>query len=121
MARRRPRRAVASRAYVVARSHIYWVALDPTVGTEIQKTRPCVVVSPDELNAKLNRVIVAPITSTMYSLPFRIATTVRGRPATVVLDQLRTIDVQRLGNKIGKVDTRTMKDILGALQAMFAP
>ena len=106
---------------VARRSEIYWVALDPTVGTEIQKTRPCVVVSPDELNARLDRVIVAPITSTIRPLRFRVTTTVTGRAASVVLDQLRTVDAARLRERIGKVDARTMGNILRTLQAMFAP
>jgi mRNA interferase MazF len=105
---------------VVARSEIYWVALDPTVGTEIQKTRPCVVVSPDELNAKLRHVTVAPITSTIRAVPFRILATVEGRQANVLLDQLRAVDVSRLQRRIGKIDARTMNDILVTLQAMFA-
>jgi mRNA interferase MazF len=106
---------------VVKRSEIYWVALDPTVGTEIRKTRPCVVVSPDELNTHLDRVIVAPVTSTIRPFRFRVTTTVSGRPASVVLDQLRTVDATRIGKRIGKVDARTMGDILSTLQAMFAP
>lgn len=105
---------------MVARSEIYWVVLDPTVGTEIQKTRPCVVVSPDELNAKLHHVIVAPITSTIRTVPFRILSTVEGRPANVLLDQLRAVDVSRLRQRIGKIDARTMNAILVTLQAMFA-
>jgi mRNA interferase MazF len=105
----------------VRRSEVYWVALDPKVGTEIQKTRPCVVVSPDELNSRLKRVIVAPLTSTIHPYRFRVTTTVAGRPSSVVLDQLRTVDLTRLGRRIGKVDARAMGDILNTLQAMFAP
>jgi mRNA interferase MazF len=106
---------------VAKRSEIYWVALDPAVGSEIQKTRPCIVVSPDELNSRLSRVIVAPLTNTVRQLRFRVTTTVAGRPSSVVLDQLRTVDTVRLGKRIGKVDARTMGDILTTLQAMFAP
>lgn len=106
---------------VAKRSEIYWVALDPVVGSEIRKTRPCVVVSPDELNARLPRVIVAPLASTIRPFRFRVTTSVAGRSSSIVLDQLRTVDAARLGNRIGKVDARTMNDILGVLQAMFAP
>ena len=106
---------------VAKRSDIYWVTLDPSIGTEIQKTRPCVIVSPDELNLRLKSVIVAPLTSTIRPLRFRVTTTVAGRPASVVLDQLRTVDGQRLGKRLGKVDARTMADILKTLQAMFSP
>ena len=106
---------------VAKRSEIYWVALDPTVGTEIRKTRPCVVVSPDELNSRLNRVMVAPLTSTIRPFRFRVTTAVAGRQASVVLDELRTVDMTRLGKRVGKVDARTMGSVLATLQAMFAP
>jgi mRNA interferase MazF len=106
---------------VAKRSEVYRVRLDPALGTEIQRTRPCVIVSPDELNAHLHRVIVAPLTSTIRPFRYRVATRIGGRPASVVLDQLRTVDLSRLGERVGKIDTRTMRDILGKLQAMFAP
>jgi mRNA interferase MazF len=106
---------------VAKRSEIFWVGLDPTVGTEMQKTRPCVVVSPDELNTRLCRVIVAPLTSTIRSVRFRVTTTIAGRSASVALDQLRAVDQSRIGKRMGKVDARTMDDILKTLQAMFAP
>jgi mRNA interferase MazF len=105
---------------VAKRSEVYWVSLDPTVGTEIPKTRPCVVVSPDELNSHLHHVIVAPLTSTIRPFRFRVATSVGGKAASILLDQLRTVDTDRLGKRVGKVDARTMRDILGRLQTMFA-
>jgi mRNA interferase MazF len=105
---------------VAKRSEVYWVSLDPAVGTEIRKTRPCVVVSPDELNSRLHHVTVAPLTGTIRPFQFRVITRVAGRPSSVVLDQLRTVDIARLGERAGKVDTRTMREILGKLQAMFA-
>jgi mRNA interferase MazF len=105
---------------VAKRSEVYWVSLDPAVGTEMQKTRPCVIVSPDELNSRLRHVIVAPLTGTIRPFQFRITTSVAGKPSSVVLDQLRTVDITRLGKRAGKVDARTMRDILGKLQAMFA-
>jgi mRNA interferase MazF len=105
---------------VVRRSDVYWVSLDPTVGSEIQKTRPCVVVSPDELNSHLRHIIVAPLTTAIRSFRYRVAASVAGRPVSVILNQLRTVDRARLGKRIGKIDTRTMRDILGKLQAMFA-
>jgi len=106
---------------VARRSEVYWVALDPTLGNEMQKTRPCVVVSPDELNLRLKRVIVAPLTSTIRPYRFRVTTTIAGKASSVVLDQLRTVDLTRLGRRIGKVDARAMGAILNTLQAMFAP
>jgi len=87
----------------------------------MQKTRPCVVVSPDELNLRLKRVIVAPLTSTIRPYRFRVTTTIAGKASSVVLDQLRTVDLTRLGRRIGKVDARAMGAILNTLQAMFAP
>jgi mRNA interferase MazF len=79
------------------------------------------VVSPDELNAHLSRVIVAPLTSTVRPYRFRVTATLAGRTSSVVLDQLRTVDIKRLGDRIGKVDARTMGTILATLQAMFTP
>jgi mRNA interferase MazF len=105
---------------MVKRSEVYWVSLDPTVGTELQKTRPCVVVSPDELNSHLRHVMVAPLTTTLRPFRYRVATSIAGTPVSVVLNQLRTVDRARLGKRVGKIDTRTMRDILGKLHAMFA-
>ncbi len=79
------------------------------------------MVSPDELNSRLKRVIVAPLTSTIRPLRFRVNATIAGRPSSVVLDQLRTVDVSRLGRRMGRIDARTMGDVLTVLQAMFAP
>jgi mRNA interferase MazF len=104
---------------VVQRSEVYWVILDPTVGSEIKKTRPCVVVSPDELNLHLRHIIVAPLTTAIRPFRYRVATSVAGKPVSVILNQLRTVDKTRLGKRVGKIDTRTMRDILGKLQAMF--
>jgi mRNA interferase MazF len=105
---------------VIHRSEVYWVSLDPTVGVEIQKTRPCVVVSPDELNSHLRHIIVAPLTTAIRPFRYRVATSIAGTPVSVILNQLRTVDRARLGKRMGKIDTRTMRDILGKLQAMFA-
>ncbi len=105
---------------IAKRSEVYWVSLGPAVGTGIQKTRPCVIVSPDELNSHLHRVIVAPLTRTIRPYQFRVTTSVAGTPSSIVLDQLRTVDIARLGKRAGKVDARTMRDILAKLQAMFA-
>lgn len=85
------------------RGEVYWVNLDPTVGTEIQKTRPALVVSPDDMNAALPRVIVAPITSAGQPLGCRPEVKLKGRAARILLDQLRSVDKARLGQKLGTV------------------
>ncbi len=83
---------------------MYWVNLDPTVGAEIQKKRPCLVVSPDDMNAVLPRVIVAPITSRGQPLGCRPEVFVGGKPGRVLLDKLRSVDKSRLAAKLGKID-----------------
>ena len=105
---------------VVNRFEVYWVNLDPTQGSEIQKTRPCVIVSPDELNHNLRTVITAPLTSTSKPYPTRIQCTVDGREGWIVLDQLRTVDKERLGRKIASLDDPTSEQILAIFQEMFS-
>ncbi len=85
------------------RGEVYWVNLDPTVGTEIQKTRPALIVSPDDMNAALPRVIVAPITSAGQPLGCRPEVKFKGRNARILLDQLRSVDKARLGTRLGAV------------------
>ncbi|MCK0507357.1 type II toxin-antitoxin system PemK/MazF family toxin [Aromatoleum anaerobium] len=96
----------------VRRGEVYWVNLDPTVGTEIQKTRPALVVSPDDMNAALPRVIVAPITSKGQSLGCRPELVFDGKPARILLDQIRCVDKARLAGKLGEIDTAQWHDIL---------
>lgn len=103
----------------VRRGDIFLVTLDPTLGGEIQKTRPCVVVSPDELNTYLRTFIVAPLTTGGHEYPFRVPCQFKGRAGYVVLDQIRTIDLERLVRKLGKVSESTLGQILRALQEMF--
>lgn len=99
-----------------------WLAqLDPTVGSEIQKTRPCVVVSPDEMNAHLRTVIVAPMTTGSRPARFRIALTFQGKQGLVLLDQLRTLDSVRLVKRLGALRPPTLDATLKTLQAMFSP
>ena len=106
---------------VIARFGIYLVSLDPTVGSEIRKTRPCVVVSPDEMNRHIRTVIVAPMTSKGQPYPTRVACTFQGKAGQVVLDQLRTVDKSRLINRLGALDSRTRPRVLHILKEMFAP
>ena len=105
----------------VSRSEVYLINLDPTVGSEIQKTRPCVVVSPDEMNRSIRTVIVAPMTSKGRSYPTRVTCRFQGVDGQVVLDQLRTVDKARLVRRLGELDSGTMDEVLGVLQDLFAP
>jgi mRNA interferase MazF len=102
------------------RGEVHLVALDPTVGHEIHKTRPCVVVSPDELNTHLRTVIVAPLTTGGRSYPFRVACRFQGRAGSVVLDQLRTVDAARLVRRLGRLSPPTVQTTLDVLREMFA-
>lgn len=97
---------------VVKRGEVYWVNLDPTVGSEIQKTRPCLIVSPDDMNAALPRVIIAPLTSGGQPLGCRPEVEFKGKSARILLDQLRSVDKQRLSGKMGKIDLALWHPVL---------
>jgi mRNA interferase MazF len=96
----------------VRRGEVYWVNLDPTIGTEIRKTRPALVVSPDDMNAALPGVIVAPITSKGQPLGCRPELTFQGKPARILLDQIRCIDKKRLAGRMGEIDVELWHDVL---------
>lgn len=102
------------------RGEIWLVNLDPTVGSEIKKSRPCVVVSPVELNENLRTLIVAPMTSKGFSAPFRVPVTHAGTKGLIVLDQLRTVDKVRLVKRMGAVSPKTLTAVLTTLQEVFA-
>ena len=104
---------------MVKRFDIYLVSLDPTQGSEIKKTRPCVVVSPNEMHA-LNTVIVVPMTTKGKKYPTRIPIVFAKKEGFVVLDQIRTIDKSRLVEFLGTVDKKSAAEILKVLQEMFA-
>jgi mRNA interferase MazF len=104
----------------VKRGEIWLVNLDPTIGSEIKKTRPCVIVSPPELNQHLRTVIVAPMTSKGFAAPFRVPVTHAGTKGLIVLDQLRSVDKQRLVKKSGQVSAKTLGTVLKTLQELFA-
>jgi mRNA interferase MazF len=108
-------------ADMVRRGNVFLVNLDPTRGGEIQKTRPCVIVSPDELNAHLRTFIVAPLTTGTHSYPFRVACRFERRSGYIVLDQIRTVDQERLVRRLGKISSSTLAQTLTVLQEMFAP
>lgn len=106
---------------VIKRFEVYLVNLDPTVGVEIKKTRPCLIISPDEMNRFIKTVIVAPLTTKGISFPSRVACKFQGKDGHIVLDQLRTVDKTRLTKKLGKLDARTQAEVLKVLDEMFAP
>lgn len=97
---------------MVTRGEVYWVNLDPTIGTEIKKTRPALVVSPDDMNLALPRVLIAPLTSKGQSLGCRPELTFEGKPARILLDQLRCVDKRRLGTRMGEIDTELWLPVL---------
>ncbi len=102
------------------RGDIWLVNLDPTVGSEIKKSRPCVVMSPSELNENLRTVMVAPMTSKGFTAPFRVPVTHAGTKGLIVLDQLRTVDKVRLVKRLGAVSAKTLTAALTTLQEVFA-
>ncbi len=99
-------------AYQFKRSEVYWVNLDPTVGTEIKKTRPALIISPDDMNKVLPRVIIAPITSKGQSLPCRPELVFQNKSARILLDQLRSVDKSRLTQKMGEIDLEIWHSVL---------
>ena len=102
---------------VIARGDVYWVNLDPTIGTEIQKTRPALVVSPNDMNAALPRVIIAPITSAGQPMGCRPEVTFQRKKARILLDQIRCVDKVRLGKKMGKIDEKVWHAVLQEMLA----
>ena len=107
-------------AMVVKRFDVYLINLEPTIGVDIRKTRPCLVISPDEMNRFIKSVIVAPMTTKGTNYPTRVACKFRGRQGQVVLDQIRTVDKSRLVTKLGKIDSKTQSEVLSILAEMFA-
>ena len=106
---------------VVKRFEVYLINLDPTVGSEIQKTRPCLVISPDEMNRFIKTVIVAPMTTKGASYPSRVPCKFQGKQGQVVLDQIRTADKTRLVRRLGRIDKQTREEVLTVLGEIFAP
>ena len=96
----------------ILQGEVYWVNLDPTLGSEIKKTRPALVISPNDLNQALPRVIIAPITSKGQALGCRPELVFKTKPARILLDQLRTVDKRRLGKKIGEIDLVVWQPVL---------
>jgi len=105
---------------VVKRFDVYLANLDPTIGSEIQKTRPCLVISPDEMNRHIRTVIIAPMTSAQKGYPTRVPCTFQKKKGQIVLDQLRTIDKARLIKRLGTIDSEDQWEVISILQKLFA-
>jgi mRNA interferase MazF len=106
---------------VASRFEVYLVRLDPTEGSEIQKTRPCVVISPDEMNRHIRTVIVAPMTTRGQAYPTRVPVRFQNKAGQIVLDQIRTVDQQRLLRRLGRINRSAAAQVLAVLGEMFAP
>lgn len=107
-------------AMVVKRFEVYLVNLDPTIGAEIQKTRPCLVISPDEMNRNIRTVIIAPMASAKKDYPTRVSCTFGNKQGQIVLDQVRTIDKVRLIQKLGTISSKAQLEVVSVLQKLFA-
>ena len=107
-------------AMVVNRFDVYLVSLDPTIGTEIQKTRPCLIISPDEMNAYIQTAIIAPMTTKGRNYPTRVSCRFEGKDAHIVLDQIRTVDKVRLIKRLGRISPATQKRVQSVLAELFA-
>lgn len=104
----------------MVRGDIYLVNLDPTIGSEIQKTRPCVIVSPPEIHNYLRTALIAPMTTGSRPVPFRISVDFQGKNGLILAEQIRTVDKQRLVKKVGELEPQTLSQLLAVLQEMFA-
>ena len=105
---------------VIKRFEVYLINLDPTIGSEIRKARPCLIISPDEMNRYIATAIVAPMTTKGRGYPTRVQCSFKGKEGQVVLDQLRTVDKSRLVQKLGRIDQQTQEEVLSILAEMFA-
>ena len=104
---------------VAGQYQVYLINLNPTIGREIKKTRPCLVVSPDEMNKYIGTVIIAPMTTKSHDYPSRVPVTFQDKKAWIVLDQIRTVDRRRLIKRIGKIDVRTIGRVKMVLSEML--
>lgn len=98
---------------------VYLINLDPTIGHEIKKTRPCLIISPDEMNDNLQTVIIAPMTTKSHDYPTRIRLDFQNKTGWIVLDQIRTVDKKRLTKKLGAIDRRTVQRVKSAIKEML--
>jgi len=109
------------KAEPVKRFEVHLISLDPTKGSEIKKTRPCLIISPNEMNKHIKTVIIAPMTSTIKNYPTRVTTTFQGKKGQTALDQIRTVDKSRLIKSLGTISSSAEEKVLSTLQEMFAP
>ena len=107
-------------AVVVQRFDVFLINLDPTMGSEIKKTRPCLIISPEEINRHIRTVIVAPMTTAGKNYPTRVPCKFQNKKGQIVLDQIRTIDKSRLIKKLGIIDPQTQVEVISILQRLFA-
>ena len=105
---------------VTNRFDVFLISLDPTRGSEIRKTRPCLIISPDEMNDYIRTVIVAPMTTKGRPYPSRVSCSFQGKRGQVVLDQIRTVDKTRLVRRLGTISPSVQRKVLDVLQEMFA-
>ena len=103
-----------------SRFEVYFINLDPTIGSEIKKTRPCVIISPNEMNHNISTLIIAPLTSKLKNYPTRVPCKVEGKQGQIVLDQIRTVDKSRLVKKIDTLNKTTQRKVLNILKEMFS-
>jgi mRNA interferase MazF len=105
---------------VIKRFEVYLINLDPTIGKEIKKTRPCLIISPDDMNKYISTVIIAPMTTKGRNYPTRIPCQFDGKDGQIVLDQIRTVDKVRIIKKLGKINTSIQKEVLITLAELFS-
>ncbi len=104
---------------VVNQYYVYWVNLDPTMGSEVNKTWPCVAISPDEMNKYLNTIIIAPLSTTLKAYPTRVLCEINGEKGSIMLDQIRTVDKRRIGQLLGKLTTDEVSAIKNTINQML--
>ena len=104
---------------VIRQYEVYLISLDPTIGHEIKKVRPCVIISPDEMNKNISTIIITPMTTQSHLYPTRIPLKFTGKEAWIVLDQLRTVDRKRLIKKLGKIDQKTINQVKAIIKEML--
>lgn len=108
-------------AGTVKRFDVFLITLDPTQGSEIRKTRPCLIISPDEMNRHIQTVMIAPMTAKGRPYPSRVTCRFQGKTGQVVLDQIRTVDKSRLVKHLGRISHHTQEEVLRVLSDLFAP
>ncbi len=104
---------------MVSRGEVYLISLDPTVGSEVQKTRPCIVISPNEMNRYIRTVVIAPMTTKQKSYKSRVGINFDGKQGQIMLDQIKIVEKKRLLAKLGKLSVKELKAVLSVLQEMF--